>query len=59
MNAVKIGSEPGNFNAELFKELAPLCLFSYVEEWRKKFNSPNERAVLLLENCAIHVTDEY
>jgi hypothetical protein len=53
-----MGSITGNFNEELFMEWALLCLFPYVEERRTRLRSPNERAVLLLENCTIHVRDE-
>ncbi|KAA6397969.1 MAG: hypothetical protein EZS28_006507 [Streblomastix strix] len=53
-----MGSETGNFNTEKFMEWALLCLFPYIEEQRERLHSPNERAVLLLDNCAIHVIDE-
>ncbi|KAA6402997.1 MAG: hypothetical protein EZS28_001474 [Streblomastix strix] len=58
VNTIIMGSETGNFNAELFMKSAPLRLFPYVEELRDRLHRPNERAVILQDNCAIHVTDE-
>ncbi|KAA6355456.1 MAG: hypothetical protein EZS28_049017 [Streblomastix strix] len=56
-NVVILCSEAGNFNAELFMEWVQLCLFPYVKERRK--TSQSKRAVLLLENCAIHLLTRF